>query len=257
MALFISFEGGEGSGKSTQAERLNHALADLGIQTISIHEPGSTNLGFHIRDLLKGKPWGDDVISHRAELLLFAASRAELVSKVLAEQMKNPRLVIIADRYVDSTVAYQGYGRELPLDLVDAVNSLATNGLMPNITFLIDCPPSEGLRRVGSLQTGLFDIDAIRRPDDEGSRRFEEEPMRFHQRVRKGYMELAKREPQRWVVIDGTRSEDEVFDAIWRALTQMDKFDALVGQDTPPDRNMTLFGMDETSLSHTILSPVG
>ena len=148
MALFISLEGGEGSGKTTQVERLADALAELGVPTLKLHEPGYTELGDHIRYLIKSKPWGGVTISPTAELFLFAASRGEMVSKVLTGKIEDPRLVIIADRYADSTIAYQGYGRRLPLDQVAAVNRLATGGLMPHKTFLLDCPPGRGLKRV-------------------------------------------------------------------------------------------------------------
>ncbi len=228
MALFISFEGGEGSGKSTQAKRLAAALTERGIPVFSFHEPGDTRLGFHIRSLIKGRPFGNETISPRAELMLFAASRAELVGKVLSKQMASDGLIVIADRYADSTVAYQGYGRRLPLDLVDAVNTLATQGLMPNRTFLIDCPPEEGLKRVGSAQTALFEMGADGRLDEEGSRRFEEEPLRFHNRVRRGYLALAKSEPERWVVVDGMGTEDEVFERIWDQLQAVEDFRKIV-----------------------------
>ena len=113
MALFISFEGGEGSGKTTQAERLARTLTASGVPTIQLHEPGSTNLGLHIRQIIKGRPWGGETISPTAELFLFAAARAELVNKVLAQAVERERLVIVADRYADSTIAYQAYGRRL------------------------------------------------------------------------------------------------------------------------------------------------
>ncbi len=229
MALFVSLEGGEGSGKSTQCERLARALGERGVPSMFIHEPGSTRLGYHIRDLIKGRPWGGETISPTAELFLFAAARAELVDKLLEREMRVERLVIIADRYADSTTAYQGYGRRLPLELVRAANRLATGGLMPRATFLLDCPPMDGLMRVGSLQTLLFDMDAIARVDEEAEfRRFEEEPIAFHERVRKGYLTLARAEPSRWTVIDGSASEDEVFAAIWGALERMDEFRAML-----------------------------
>ena len=239
MALFISFEGGEGAGKTIQAERLAQTLTASGVQTVLLHEPGSTNLGFHIRDLIKGRPWGGETISPIAELFLFAASRAELVSKVLSHQMDADQLVIIADRYADSTTAYQGYGRRLPLDLVDATNRLATGGLMPDATFLLNCPPAEGLKRVGSLQTMLFDTNAIGRLDDETSRRFEEESLAFHERVRRGYLELARSDPDRWEVIDALADPDDVFQSIWSVIERMDAFARILDQNpvTP-----TLFG---------------
>ena len=235
MALFISLEGGEGAGKSTQAKRLVQALTELGIPTFLLHEPGSTNLGFHIRDLIKGRPWGSEPMSHGAELFLFAASRAELVSKVLSKQMDTDQLVIIADRYADSTTAYQGYGRKLPLDLVEATNRLATGGLMPHKTFLLDCPPDLGLARVGSVQTHLFDMHSIGRLDKgEGSRRFEEEPLAFHERVRNGYHQLVRAEPDRWVVVDCARDEDSVFESIWDFLQQLSLFRDLVSIENDP-----------------------
>ena len=250
MALFISFEGGEGSGKSTQARRLVESLEQSGVPAILFHEPGSTNLGFHIRDLIKkGRPWpspqdrrmATETISPTAELFLFSASRAELVAKVLSKQVETLGLVIVADRYVDSTTAYQGYGRGMPLDLVQAVNMLATGGLTPHKTFLLDCPPAEGLKRVGSLQAGLFDDQAPGRMDDESSRRFEDEPLSFHERVRKGYLELARDEPDRWIVIDGMADPDEVARAIWSAVRDMAEFDELVSRrSASTERQMAL-----------------
>ena len=246
MALFISFEGGEGSGKSTQARRLVDSLEQSGINAILFHEPGSTNLGFHIRDLIKGRPWGKETISPTAELFLFSASRAELVAKVLSKQAETPDLVVVADRYVDSTTAYQGYGRKMDLDLVKAVNKLATGDLMPDKTFLLDCPPAEGLKRVGSLQAGMFDHQAPGRLDDEGSRRFEDEPLRFHERVRKGYVELAHAEPDRWTVIDGMADPDEVHRSIWDAVQQMTEFREIVSRrSSSSDRQPALLEADD------------
>ncbi len=229
MALFISLEGGEGSGKTTQVERLTDSLTKLGISTLKIHEPGYTELGDHIRHLIKSRPWGGVTISPTAELFLFAASRAELVSKVLAEQAKNPHLVIVADRYADSTVAYQGYGRQMPVELVEAVNHLATGGLMPHKTFLLDCPPGQGLRRV-EVQTHLFDMTSAGRTDEDGSRRFEDEPLSFHERVHTGYLKLADREPERWEVIDALADPDEVFQRIWNVIARMDEFQRIMSQ---------------------------
>ena len=235
MALFISFEGGEGSGKSTQAGRLVRALEDRGVPTHFIHEPGTTRLGLHIRELIKGRPWGRETISHEAELFLFSAARADLVSKALSKLVQEPRLVIVADRYVDSTVAYQGYGRRLPLDLVGSANKLATRGVMPDLTLLLDCPPSDALERVGKVQSGLFDGGESGRMDDAGTRRFEDEPLAFHRRVRSGYLKLAALEPNRWLVLDGMKEEDKVFDSIWKAVTGMEKFRAMVEDSRTPE----------------------
>ena len=254
MALFISFEGGEGSGKSTQASRLVESLEQSGIPAILFHEPGATRLGNHIRDLVKGRPWASrndkrtrlETISPTAELFLFSASRAELVTKVLSEQVETPDLVIVADRYVDSTTAYQGYGRRMPLDLVQAVNSLATAGLMPHKTFLLDCPPAEGLKRVGSLQAGLFEDQTPGRMDDESSRRFEDEPLSFHERVRRGYLDLAAAEPERWTVIDGMADPDEVELSIWDAVNDIAEFRELVSRrSASSEQQMALLEADD------------
>ena len=233
MALFISFEGGEASGKSVQAARLVRALEGRGVPTHFIHEPGTTNLGLHIRELIKGNPWGRETISREAELFLFSAARAELVAKVLSTQVEDPRLVIVADRYVDSTVAYQGYGRRLPLDLVDSVNRLATRGIMPDLTLLLDCPPADALERVGKLQAGLFDDSELGRMDEADARRFEDEPMAFHRRVRSGYLRLAGADPERWRVIDGMKKEEDVFDSVWKTVTGMEKFRQILGESAP------------------------
>ena len=242
MALFVSFEGGEGSGKSTQAARLVQALKDMGVSTHFIHEPGTTNLGLHIRELIKGNPWGRETISHEAELFLFSAARAELVAKVLSKLADEPRLVIVADRYVDSTVAYQGYGRRLPLDLVDSVNRLATRRIMPDLTLLLDCPPEGALKRVGQVQTGLFDDGDSVRMDEAGARRFEDESLAFHRRVRSGYLKLTGLDPERWLVVDGMKGEDEIFDSIWKAVTGMEKFRRMVGR---PDASEGLSTSDD------------
>ncbi len=224
MALFISFEGGEGSGKSTQVDLLTVKLAEVGVPALKLREPGSTKLGLHIRGLLKGRPFPGENISPEAELFLFSASRAQLVTRLLRKRMQEKRLVIIADRYADSTTAYQGYGRRLPIDLVNATNRLATTGLMPDRTFLLDLTPEEGLRRAGSDKREMFDADQGGRLDEEGSRRFEEEPRAFHERVRKGYLTLAENEPDRWVRIDAARDEDSVFEDIWGHLQGMEEF---------------------------------
>ena len=228
MALFISFEGGEGSGKSTQVDRLTDALEQAGVPSLKLHEPGSTKLGLHIRSLLKGRPFPGENISPEAELFLFAASRAQLVTRLLKKRMQEKRLVIIADRYADSTTAYQGYGRRLSIDLVSATNMLATQGLMPDKTFLLDLTPDEGLRRAGSDKREMFESDQGGRLDEEGSRRFEEEPRAFHERVRKGYLALAESEPDRWVIVDATQDEDSVFDAIWGHLQGLAEFQEML-----------------------------
>ena len=221
MAVFISFEGGEGSGKSTQAEILTERLVGAGVAVEFVHEPGTTELGWQVRDILKRGLPGERVISAEAELLLFSAARAELVSKALLHFMAQPDACVVADRYVDSTTAYQGYGRGIPLERVEAVNSLATHGVMPELTFLLDLPPMNGLTRIGDLQLGFRFDDSVLHADEaraqEGAR-FEDEPLEFHERVRQGYRDLAANEPDRFCVIDASLPLTTVSELIWEEV---------------------------------------
>ena len=167
---------------------------------------------------------------------------------MLSKLADEPRLVIVADRYVDSTVAYQGYGRRLPLDLVGSVNRLATRQVMPDLTLLLDCPPDEALKRVGQVQTGLFDDGDSVRMDEAGTRRFEDESLAFHRRVRSGYLKLAGLEPERWLVVDGMKEENEIFDSIWQAVIGMEKFRRMVGQPNAPEGASTSNDIGEPTL---------
>jgi dTMP kinase len=216
LALFVSFEGGEGSGKSTQAELLLRRLQQTGVSSILTREPGTTSLGRYLRNWLKQQRRSEETISHGAELLLFAAARAEFVAKFLRPALEQQGTVVIADRYADSTTAYQGYGRRLRLSDVALVNRLATQGLMPHLTFLLDCPPVEGLKRVEiNRPLGSPETTGEVRVDEEGSRRFEEESLGFHQRVRAGYLKMADQQPDRWCVIDATKAIGEIVEIVW------------------------------------------
>ena len=225
--MFISFEGGEGSGKSTQTKILMERLAGFVTPVTYVREPGGTELGDdYVRDLIKGGLPKEKTISDQAELFLFSAARAEIVSKVIKPHLSVSNAFVIADRYVDSTTAYQGYGRGLPLDRVKVVNALATQGVMPDLTFLLDISPVDGLMRIGDLQLGFrLDDSALHqnagRADDaraqEGAR-FEDEPLEFHERVRRGYLELAASEPDRFCVIDATLPERRVSELIWEEV---------------------------------------
>ena len=220
MSFFISFEGGEGSGKTTQAEILSVRLRDAGLPVLLIHEPGSTPLGTYLRDWLKR----EGTISREAELFLFAAARAELVAKVIKPALDEKKTVI-ADRYADSTMAYQGYGRRISFKYISMINDLATQGILPNLTFLIDCPPEQGLERLGSMQMRLAlessDQRHLGRMEKEGTRRFEEEALNFHRRVRKGYLEMASRNPDKWCVVDGTQTVQQVSAGIWNRVQDL------------------------------------
>ena len=202
--MFITFEGCEGCGKSNQSRALHKRLAEANIATVLTQEPGGTPLGEGIARWLK---WdGDPDISPLAELLLFNASRAELVGKVLRLALDDGK-VVISDRYTDSTIAYQGYGRGLDLATVAAINDTATGGLKPNLTILLDVPPEEGLRRKKGTQRD----------------RFEQEDIGFHRRVRNGYLKLAGAEPSRWLVVDSTQSKDKVEQLIWQKISRLVK----------------------------------
>ena len=202
MALFITFEGGEGSGKTVQARALFRRLAELAIPVLLTHEPGGTSLGKKLSRLLK---WTQDTdISPLSELLMFNASRAQLVDDVIRPNLLSGE-VIICDRYADSTIAYQSYGRGLSLEMVATINNAATRGLKPDLIVLLDIPVDEGLARKGPR----------------GRDRFEEENITFHQRVREGYLKLAADDPERWLVINASQSKAKIREIIWQRVSQL------------------------------------
>ena len=202
MSLFITFEGGEGSGKSSQTRALYRQLNRLDVPAVLIHEPGSTTLGEKLTRLLK---WAQSTnIAPTTELLLFNASRAQLVEEVIRPALKACKIVI-CDRFTDSTVAYQGYGRKIDIDTINKINNLATAGLKPDLTILLDIPVSEGFAR----KTGQA-------PD-----RFEKEAGAFHRKVRKGYLKLAAEDAQRWLVVDAGLSRQEIQRIIWEKVSDL------------------------------------
>lgn len=217
--IFISIEGGEGAGKTTQARFLQERLWDSGTQTILAHEPGTTPLGQYLRAYLKSK----QPLSIEAELLLFEAARAQLVVDTIKPSL-DKGMTVITDRFEASSVAYQGYGRRIDLDVIHRLNTFATHGVVPDTTFLLDIDPAEGLRRVGNPQLSL-PLEPTNNPgpgrkDIEGHRRFEEAPLTFHTRVRKGFLELARNQPERWIVIDASQPEQQIQDEIWQHVLE-------------------------------------
>ncbi len=186
MSLFITFEGIEGSGKTTQIKLLNEILKLRGYQTVLTREPGGTPIGDDIRSiLLDSKNKG---LTPLCELFLIAASRAQHVEQVIAPALQAKKIVL-CDRFSDATWAYQGNGRGFSHELIDGINQTAINGVSPHLTFLLDCEPVTGLKRARDRMARL-----TQGPIED---RFENEPMDFHQRVREGYLQLAQREPNR------------------------------------------------------------
>jgi len=215
MALFISFEGIEGSGKTTQIEKAGAFLAARDIPCIITSEPGGTPLGRELRQLLLH---GTTLtLGIKTELLLFAADRAQHVEEIIVPALR-AGTVVLCDRFCDATLAYQGYGRGWDIDAIREMNAFATQSLQPDLTLLIDVPVATGLRRVaGRPWSGEAGRGAQEPPDD----RFEGEEESFHQRVRQGYLHLAKEEPARFRVIDGSRGIDEIHNDICRHLREL------------------------------------
>lgn len=190
---FVSFEGGEGAGKSTQVARLRDWLESRGQEVLVTRQPGGTGYGQRIRQLILA-PNPEETLSARAELFLYLADRAQHVDTVIRPALARGCLVL-CDRYTDSTLAYQGYGRGLDLSELQTLNHLATGGLQPDLTLWFDLDPAAGRARI------------LRR---EALDRLESEALVFHERVRTGYRELATAEPKRWVRLDAGLSESEL-----------------------------------------------
>ncbi len=199
--LFLSFEGIDGSGKSTMVEYVGRWLAEVGVKWWCIREPGGTRLGERLREILLQTQ--GLVVHEWAELLLYTASRAQQVHETVRSRLERGTW-ILADRYVDATLAYQGYGRGLDPEKIRTVHQWATGGLWPDITVLLDCPVDTARRR------------RMRRPG--ATDRLEAEDAAFHRRVRAGYLELAQREPQRYLVIDASPGFDRVWGECCRRL---------------------------------------
>ena len=198
--FFVTFEGGEGTGKSTQIVRLEARLRALGIDPLVTREPGGTPLAERVRDALLDPALRPGAL---AEALLMEAARADLVANVLRPALAAGR-VVLCDRYDDSTLAYQGAGRGLDPALLAALNAAATGGLTPDLTLLFDLDPAVGLTR-RSRASGA-------------TNRLDREPPDFHARVRERFLELARAAPQRFVVIDAARDPEALEGDVWNAV---------------------------------------
>ena len=199
----ISFEGSEGSGKTTQISRLAQHLQKLGREVISTREPGGTETGEQIRNIIVHNSRGDEMCAE-TELLLFAAARAQLVREVIAPALLRGTIVL-SDRFLDSSTVYQGIGRNLAMGPVNQINRFAVGNVMPDITVVIDVPTEISLERIRQRASDL--------PD-----RMERENIDFYEKVRSGYLVLAKGMPERFIVVDGTKSEDVIEKKIWAEL---------------------------------------
>jgi len=210
MVRLISFEGGDGSGKTTQLKLLDNYLASRGKSCLSTREPGGTTLGEMIRKILLEA--GKVEIASPTEIFLYLADRAQHVHEVIRPALASGRLVL-CDRFTDSTLAYQGYGRGVDLDMLRRLNQVASHGITPDVTFLLDCPVEVGLSRTAQRNMNL---------KSGGSRedRFEQERADFHERVRRGFLELARAEPQRIYVLDASRPTEEVHHEIKKIVDQ-------------------------------------
>ncbi len=199
---FITFEGSEGCGKSTQVRRLTATLEKAGVPFLVTREPGGTAIGESIRELLQFAPQSASM-TPETEVLLFEASRAQLVREIIEPALKNGTCVI-ADRFFDSTTVYQGVARKLDEKMISALNAFAIGNCIPDITLFLDV----------DLKTAHTRMNGPRRPD-----RMEMQPDDFYERVIEGYRELATKEPKRIIRIDGSQSPDEIESEIWNVLS--------------------------------------
>ncbi len=203
---FITFEGPEGAGKTTQAKRLILALQDVGGQVLYTREPGGTPTGEAIREILQYNKAGEP-IAPETEVLLFAASRAQLVRKVILPAL-DQGIHVVCDRFADSTTAYQGYGRGFSVEQMITINQFAIDGAIPDITILLDLEIARGFDRLSKRHAegqGRWD-------------RIENEERAFHERVRQGYLELARKWPERFVIVNSAQDEEAVSSEVWRIV---------------------------------------
>ena len=197
MGPFIVFEGGEGAGKSTQARGLYRRLSGAGRQVVLVREPGGSALGDAVCRWVKTRSG----LTPTTELLLFLASRAQLVEEVIRPALGSQK-VVVSDRFSSSTVAYQGYGRGIGLELITRLNEVSTGGLCPDLTVFMDMPVEQGLARKSRDRQDIFEAESVK----------------FHRRVREGYLAMASEERERWLVVDATRKRSVLGVQIWAAV---------------------------------------
>ncbi len=199
---FITLEGPDGSGKTVQAEQLRAAVAGTGRETLLVREPGGTPAGERIRAILMDRDESSILLTQRADALLFMAARAQLVETVIRPALERGA-VVLSDRYLDSTLAYQGFGGQLGVEELRPVGQFATGGLRPDLTILFDLPVDVGLARKSAAETTRFEAHFDRA---------------YHERVRAGYLALAAAEPGRWIVVDASAPQADVLAAARAAI---------------------------------------
>lgn len=197
---FITFEGADGCGKTTQIELLDKFLKEKGLKTLMTLEPGATDLGKNLRQILLHyeKP-----VSDEAEMFMYLADRAQHAQMIIKPALEDKKIVL-CDRYTDSTVAYQGYGREGDIEQINILNKIATKGLKSDLTILFDVESEIAQSRLGKTKD-----------------RLESQGMEFHKKVRKGYLELAKQDPKRIKVVDANRTIDEVWQDVKKIVEEL------------------------------------
>lgn len=200
MSLFVSIEGFDGVGKTTQANLLNEYLKNEGIKSILVREPGGTSVAEKIREILIA----DSELSPITELLLFESARSDLVNKLIREKLEND-FIVITDRYLDSTLAYQGYGRNIDKSIINELNKFSTDNLYPDITFLLDLKVEEANKRT-KKRKDTSNKDQILK--------FENEENIFHQKIRDGFLKIAKNNKDRINIIDASLDQKEILKLI-------------------------------------------
>ena len=201
--MFITFEGPDGSGKTTQVKRIGRKLIEKGFDIVYTREPGGTEISDQVREILMNMK--NKQMCPRTEILLFCAARAQLVEEVIRPALQSGKIVI-SDRYADSTLAYQGYGHGFEQETLKQLLNFATGNLWPDLTFLLDIPAEKGLRR--------------RINNQEEWNRMDDYQLAFHERVRNGYHQLVAADPQRWEIIDADQSEEAVENEIMQRLAR-------------------------------------
>ena len=203
MSLFITFEGPEGSGKTTQIKRLTGHLRARGCDVLTVREPGGASISEQIRAVLHSLD--NREMQPRTEILLYCAARAQLVGQVIRPHLQSGG-VVLCDRYADSTLAYQGYGRRLDLQTLRLILDFATGGLAPDLTLYLDIDIETGLKR--------------KKMGGDEWNRMDDLEVEFYRRVRSGYLEMVEQDPARWVVVDAARSEEMIAQEIWERVKQ-------------------------------------